>query len=474
MDYKKVIELMSNNLEEGIIIIDSNFIVKYFNESCRDITGFNPKEAIGKSIMEVFPNINKNNSTFHKVFNTKKPIIEQTQNYINYVNKSVSIVTSTIPIISSGKVQGAIEIFRDLTSTIELSDNILNLQNALHSKESRTNRFNQNGTFYDLFDIVGKSKVMIDLKSKISKVANGDSPIFIFGQTGTGKELAVQSIHNLSYRRSKPFIAQNCGALPESLLESILFGTIQGSFTGAKDKEGLFELAHKGTLFLDELNSMDLRLQSKLLRVIEDGVIRRIGGSEAKIVDVRIIVASNVEPLKLVKENKLREDLYYRLNVINLNLPTLKDRKEDIPILIDYFINICNEKMNKNVKGVDNKVLEFFLNRDWPGNVRQLQNEIESAMNFVDGEYIELDHLPISNLPYVSNINTSSINIKLNNNIPNNMGLKQAVEEYEKGIIENAISNAGNNCAKAARDLKIPKQTLNSKIKKYNLRSKDK
>lgn len=472
MDYKKIIELMGNNLEDGIIIIDSNFTIEFFNETCRDITGFNPKEAIGKNIMEVFPNISKDNSTFHKVFSTKKPIIEEVQNYINYVNKSVSIVTSTIPIVSKGKVQGAIEIFKDLTSIIELSRKILTLQNALHSKESKANIFNQNGTFYSLPEIIGESEAIIKLKSKISKIANSNSPVFVFGETGTGKELVVQSIHNLSYRRNKPFIAQNCGALPESLLESILFGTIQGSFTGAKDKEGLFELADGGTLFLDELNSMDLRLQSKLLRVIEDGVIRRIGSTETKVVDVRIIAASNVEPLRLIEEKKLRDDLYYRLNVISLNLPTLNDRKEDIPILIKHFINICNKKMNKNVKDVDNKVLKFFLDREWKGNVRQLQNDIESAMNFVDSEYILLDDLQMFNIPYMDNINSSFSNENNINIIDGDIGLREAVEEYEKNIIINAISNANNNCAQAARNLRIPKQTLHSKINKYGIKVK--
>lgn len=468
MDYKKIIELMSNNLEEGIIIIDSDFRIKYFNEPCRDITGFNPDAAIGKSIMEVFPNINKDNSTFHKVLKTKKPIIEEIQNYINYVNKSVSIVTSTIPIISNGKVQGAMEIFKDLTSTIELSEKILTLQNALHSTEPRANRFNQNGTFYNLSDIIGESEAISKLKAKITKISNSSSPVFVFGETGTGKELVVQSIHNLSYRRKKAFIAQNCGALPENLLESILFGTIQGSFTGAKDKEGLFELANGGTLFLDELNSMDLGLQSKLLRVIEDGVVRRIGSAETKVVDVRVIVASNVDPLKLVEENKLREDLYYRLNVINLNIPPLRDRKKDIPILVNHFIRSCNDKMNKIIKSVDSKVMEYFLNYDWPGNVRELQNTIESAMNFADDDYIKMEDFQLYNDGYIKNVEIEDYE----NNIPKEIDLKVMVEEYEKNIIKLAIDQAGKNYAQAARNLKIPKQTLYSKLKKYKINEK--
>ncbi|WP_207902018.1 sigma-54 interaction domain-containing protein [Tissierella praeacuta] len=463
MDYKKIIELMINNLEEGIIVVDSNLDIRYFNEPSINITGFNPKEAIGKNILQVFPNIPKENSTFYKVINTKKPIIDHVQNYINYVGKNVSIVTSTIPIISNDKIEGAIEIFKDLSNVMELSEKILMLQSTLYSKDIGSNGFLQNGTQYSLSDIIGQSESIIRLKEKAKKIANSNSPVFVFGETGTGKELVVQGLHNLSYRRNKPFIAQNCGALPENLLESILFGTVQGSFTGAKDKQGLFELAHGGTLFLDELNSMELGLQSKLLRVIEDGVIRRVGSTRTTVVDVRLIVTSNEDPKKLIEENRLREDLYYRLNVLNLNMPPLRNRKEDIPILVEYFIKNCNDKMNKSVKGVDKQVMEYFLNNDWQGNVRELQNTIESAMNFVEDDCIRLEDLQTYNGPY--NIEIEDFGSR----IPKDISLKMAVEEYEKNIIRSALAETGNNCAQAARNLKVPKQTLHSKIRKYKL-----
>ncbi|WMM24469.1 sigma 54-interacting transcriptional regulator [Tissierella sp. MB52-C2] len=469
MDYKNVIELIINNLEEGIIVVDSNLNIRYFNESSRNITGFDPKEAIGKNILQVFPNIKKENSTFHKVINSKTPIIEHVQNYINYVGKSVSIVTSTIPIINDGKIEGAIEIFKDLTNVVELSEKILMLQSTLHGKDVGFNKFFQNGTQYHLSDMIGQSKLISELKLKVQKVANSNSPVFVFGETGTGKELVVQGLHNLSYRRNKPFIAQNCGALPENLLESILFGTVQGSFTGAKDKQGLFELADGGTLFLDELNSMKLGLQSKLLRVIEDGMVRRVGSTKTTVVDVRLVVASNEEPKKLVKENKLREDLYYRLNVLNISIPPLRNRKEDIPILVEHFIKICNDKMDKSVKSVDKHVMEYFLNNDWPGNVRELQNTIEGAMNFAEDEYIRLEDLQTYNGPYTKNIEMEHFEHRISKDI----GLKMAVEEYEKNIIKLALDEAGNNYAQAARNLKIPKQTLYSKLKKYKINEKE-
>lgn len=465
MDYKRIIELMITYLEEGVIVVDSDLKIIYFNEPSINISGFDPREAIGKNFFQVFPNISLNNSTFYKVINSGKPMINHVQNYINYKGKSVSIVTSTIPIINGCKIEGAIEIFTDFTNVRELSEKILMLHSTLHGKSTGKNKFLPNGSQYSFADVIGDSSPIIQLKAKAQKVANSSSPMFVFGETGTGKELIVQGLHNLSNRKDKPFIAQNCGALPENLLEGILFGTAQGSYTGATDKQGLFELADGGTLFLDELNSMNLELQSKLLRVIEDGVIRRIGSTTTKVVDVRIIAASNIEPRKLVEQKILREDLYYRLNVIYLCIPPLRDRKEDIPMLVQHFINTCNNKMNKCIKGVDKNVMEYFFNYDWPGNVRELKNIIESAMNFVESENITLEDLQINNIHYINRMHIKSDNLS----IPNDISLKDAVEEYEKQLIQSTLKGTGENCAMAARALKIPKQTLHGKAKKYGL-----
>lgn len=455
---------MLTYLEEAIIVIDKNYKIIDFNQPSTDITGFVAEDAIGKTIFEVFPNINKTSSTFYRVLNTGEPIVEHVQDYKNYIGKSVSILTTTIPIIENGKIQGAIEIFKDLTHVKELSEKILTLQTTLYSK-SGVNKFLPNGTQFKLTDIVGSSESMQKLKKKAYKVANSNSPVFVFGETGTGKELLIQGLHNISNRKNKPFIAQNCGALPENLLESILFGTVQGSFTGAKDKEGLFELADGGTLFLDELNSMNLNLQSKLLRVLQDGMIRRVGSVKTKQVDVRIIVATNVDPKVLLDEQKLREDLYYRLNVIYFQIPTLRDKKEDIPELINHFINISNLKMNKNITGVDSEVLSYFKKYNWPGNIRELENTIESAMNFADGDLLSIDDIQTQSMPSMR-IEVVAVSQPV---IPKGKSLKDAVEEYEKYLIKVAIEEAGQNCAKAARDLKIPKQTLHGKIKRYEL-----
>jgi len=464
MDQNYVKNLIMEWLEEGIIILDKNFTITFYKAASTDITGFDPDEAIGKNLFEVFPNLDKNNSTFYKVITTGKPVINEVQNYINYKGKSVSIITTTIPVYEDGELVGAFEIFKDLTNVRDLSDKILMLQNELYSKKSTRI---SNGTHYTIDDIVGESRSMLELKDRIRKIANSGSPVFVYGETGTGKELIVQSIHNLSNRREKPFIAQNCAALPENLLESILFGTVQGSFTGAKDRPGLFELADGGTLFLDEINSMNLELQSKLLRVIQDGVVRRIGSSTTKEVDVRIIAATNVDPNILLEQNLVRRDLFYRLNVIYLHVPPLRERKEDIPLLTKHFIEVFNRKLGKRVKDVTKEVKQNFFENEWLGNVRELENTIESAMNFADGDYITLKDLQNYNILGRS----PSYMTQIIKEIPQDMGLRSALAEYEKSLIISAIEEAGGNCAKAARALRIPKQTLHGKMKRLGIKT---
>ena len=208
------------------------------------------------------------------------------------------------------------------------------------------------------------------------------------------KELFVHAIHNASKRKDKPFITQNCAALPANLLEGILFGTAKGGFTGAEDRQGLFELAHGGTLFLDEINSMPLELQSKLLRVLQDGSFRPVGQTKTINVDVRIITATNIPPEEAVKYKLLRKDLYYRLNVISLSIPPLRERKDDIPILTNYFIDKLNQKLGKSVKGVSKEVMDIFISNPWEGNVRELENLIEGIMSIYDIDLIDIEHIP--------------------------------------------------------------------------------
>lgn len=472
MDYKYLLEMMLTHLDEGILVVDNNANVTFFNEPASNIAGIDSNEAIGKNILDIFPGLAPETSTFYCVLKTKKPLIDYVQNYINYKGKKVSTVTSTIPLIKNEEIIGAMEIYRDLTYAKELSDKIYSLQEKISQYNSTPQSCIKNGTEYTFDDIIGESSAIRDLKDKAKKVADSISPILVYGETGTGKELLVQAIHNASIkRRSKPFIAQNCAALPATLLEGILFGTSSGCFTGAKDKPGIFELANGGTLFLDEINSMPIELQAKLLRVLQDSTVRRLGGENTITVDVRVIASTNEEPSKTVERGLLREDLYYRLNVIPLRISPLRERKEDIYILVDQFIKLFNSRLNKNVKEVSPRVISMLLNRMWPGNVRELKCTIENIMNFIDKEVIYLDEIVFNSCDNMLSVYKHKNDLYSYNEfyIP---PLNEALDNYEKDLIIRAIEQMDGNHAKAARLLKVPKQTLYNKVKKYQINCK--
>lgn len=465
LNYKRLLELISNYLDEGIIVTDTDANITYYKESATNIGGIGAENANGKNILEVFPKLTPETSTFYHVLKTRKPLIDHIQHYVNYAGRKVSTVTSTLPIIENGKLVGAFEIFKDLTRFIELSEKIVSLQAELYNKKNSKKNISTSGAKYSLDDIVGKSDAIVKLKEKVLRIADSISPVMVYGETGTGKELLIQAIHNAGSRRNRPFIAQNCAALPQSLLESLLFGTMAGSFTGATDRPGLFELADGGTLFLDEINSMELELQAKLLRVIQDGVVRRVGGIGTKAVDVRIIASTNEPPAKLLAEKRLRQDLYYRLNTILLTIPPLRERREDIGLLLEHFIENFNERLKRDIKGVTREVMDSFLEYEWPGNVRELEHMIESAVNFIDGDTIGMEDLHFgSESEAMGMIEKTKENGRAFQN-----GLDEALKRYERQLINEAVKASGGNYSEAARLLKLPKQTLHNKLKKYGI-----
>jgi len=471
VDYKFLLDTILKNLDEGIIVVDTKANVTFYNEPVTNIAGIEPERAIGKNILDIFPDLTPETSTFYYVLENKKPLIDYVQSYTNYQGKRVTTETSTLPLIEDGKLVGALEIYRSIDKIEELSQKVVSLQKELYDKEANKD-FRGNGTIYTLDSIIGESPAILSLKEKARKVADSDSPILVYGETGTGKELLVQGIHNSSKkRRNKPFIAQNCAAIPRTLLEGILFGTAIGSFTGAKNSPGLFELADGGTLFLDEINSMDIELQAKLLRVLQDGIIRRVGGKNTISVNVRVIASTNEPPLKSIEKGILRKDLYYRLNVVSFNIPPLRERKEDIPLLVNSFISEYNIKLNKNVQGISKEAMDILLKYDWPGNVRELKYTIENIMNFLDGYIIKAESLPSH---IFNGVNKGNKVLEKDEfiGIDDLPPLNMAVENYEKKLIVSAIEKANGNCSEAARLLKIPRQTLHNKIKKYQIKWK--
>lgn len=388
-------------------------------------------------------------------------------------------ISSIYPFKNDGNnTAGIIEILEIMDEKYRVSSEIKNVHMNAYAINEIDNNINvNNGTIYTLENIITNDDQMKDLIGLAKKVSESNSPVLIYGETGTGKELFAQGIHNASKsRRNNMFVAQNCAAIPETLLESLLFGTTEGSFTGAKDKPGLFEIAEGGTIYLDEINSMAFHLQAKLLRVLQENTFMRIGGKKVRKANVRIIASFNEEPITVIKKGNFRRDLYYRLNVIYIKIPSLKERADDIGLLTDYFIKIYNKKFNKNVLGIEKEAMDILKNANWEGNVRELKNSIERIMNFIEGDLIKTEDI----YNYISKEEIKKydnyIDVKKGNgnfmleNYNNHKTLNEIIESAEINIIRNALNEANGNVAQAARRLGLPRQTLKNKIVKYNIK----
>ncbi|EQB87159.1 hypothetical protein M918_10510 [Clostridium sp. BL8] len=326
------------------------------------------------------------------------------------------------------------------------------LESAMKEKENN----------YTFKDIIGNSPKIRNEINKAVKASLSNSSVLIYGETGSGKELFAQSIHYNGIRKDKPFIAINCAAIPSALLEGMLFGTVKGGFTGAENKKGLFEEAHRGTVLLDEVNSMEPYLQSKLLRVLQDGYIRPVGSNKIIDIDVRVIATLNEEPENLIKEGKLRKDFYYRLSVMRIDVPSLRERKEDIKEITEYFISYYNRLLSKNVKNLSEEVWDKFQQYNWPGNIRELKNTIEAAMNMVDDGEILTKEFFENKFTIVGDMNNDS-------KFTGDLSLNDYLEEIERSVITKIYKKNGENITRTAEELKISRQNLQYKLKKYNL-----
>jgi DNA-binding NtrC family response regulator len=313
-------------------------------------------------------------------------------------------------------------------------------------------------------ELIGKNEKIRIIYDIIENVADSDSTVLITGESGTGKEIVAETIHKKSKRSNKPYVIVNCAAIPENLLESEMFGHERGSFTGALDRHlGKFELASGGTIFLDEIGEMPMAMQVKLLRAVQEGIIERIGGEKSIPIDIRIIAATNLDLKKAIQDKKFREDLYYRLNVIPINMPPLRDRIEDIPLFINCFIDKYNKELNKNIKYITGEALNIFQEYSWPGNIRELENLIERIVTLSKDDHIDTAHLP-----------KDIVNLKRNNNGAFNLeegSLMKAVRNFEKKIIIEALRYCNGNQTATAKTLGIHRTTLISKLEAYGIKN---
>lgn len=459
-EYLSILQNILRLVDEGVHVLDKDGNTIIYNDAMSKLEKMETKEVIKKPFGEVFKNLTGENSTLLKALKSRESTMNQKQTYLNKDGKEITTINSTLPVIVKDEVIAVVEVAKNITKMTEMSHTILKLHDEIGKPEKAKSKKIRK---YNFNNIIGNSPNFIEVIEKAKKASKNPAAVFIYGETGTGKELIAQSIHYESDRREKPFIAQNCAALPESLLEGLLFGTSKGGFTGAVDRAGLFEQANGGTLLLDEINSMPYELQAKLLRVLQENYIRRVGGTKDIPIDVRIISTSNEPPEKILSEGNIRKDLFYRLNVIQISIPPLRKRKEDILMLANMFLEKYNERMNREIISISDEAKENLLNYEYPGNVRELENIIMSAMSMSDDNVTVLDSSCFS-------IKHSMHRTEQNFEGIGDEGIDEYLARLEKNIIEDILENNGNNITKAAEELKIKRQTLQHKIKKYNIR----
>ncbi|MEJ2648893.1 MAG: sigma 54-interacting transcriptional regulator [Sedimentisphaerales bacterium] len=428
-----------DSISEGVFTVNSDWCITSFNRAAELITGISRKIAVGKQCRDILrADICETGCTLAQTMQTGKPIMNKAVHIIDAKGKKRAIAISTALLKDkTGEVIGGVETFRD-TSLIE------QLRKEIEGR-------------YSCEDIISQSHKMQNLFAILPNIAESSTTILIEGQSGTGKELFARAIHNLSFRKDKPFIAVNCGALPDTLLESELFGYKAGAFTDAKkDKPGRFALSQGGTIFLDEIGDISASVQVKLLRVLQDKTFEPIGGISPVKADVRIIAATNKKLEQLVKEGKFRDDLYYRINVMKLELPPLRERKEDIPLLVEHFIGRFNRLHNKNICCITNEVTAALLSYNYPGNVRELENIIEHCFVLCEGEIIETKHLPSSVQPLLKTQSAQESE-------------PATIKQMEIILIKQALKRNKGNRTAAAKQLGIDKSTLFRKMKAFDI-----
>lgn len=458
--YSKYIDELYDRAD-SIVIIDANGYVEYSVTYDYKYSCLTKDDYIGKYILDVYPSLTKETSTHFRVMRTNQPIIKEKQNIVDMYGDHYSLVNSTFPITAGDFVP---------LGTIELSILISKNQEPYKGPQGKIGNtsFKNIKKLYTVDDIITNNPIMNSIKDDIQKLSSSSSCVMIWGETGTGKELIAESFHTTS-RSQGSFVSINCSAIPASIFESLLFGTKKGSFTGAEDKKGLLEMADGGTLFLDELNSMDYSIQPKLLKAIEQQKFRSVGGEKEIHVDVRFIAAMNVNPEKAVEDGVLRQDLFYRLDVIDIRVPPLRERSEDILPIISHYIDYYNSRLHKNIIGLTELARNTLMNNDWPGNVRELRNSIEYAINMASGEYITLQELPARIVSGKNKTLCSELPIPIPEFNSNETTLQQHMNDHEKTIISSTLQNS-KSITSAAKKLGLTRQALQYKMQKHGIK----
>lgn len=456
-----------NQIHEGICVVDSQGLVRLWNKSAEKIYRVSEEEVIGKELNKYFPM-----ALLDIVLKSKEPI----ENVSHSPRENTFVAISAKPIFYNGHLVGAVSSERDITEITQLSMKLDEANERVKFLEMECKRISEDN--FQIGSIVGKSKKLVEAIILAKQVSKSNVNVLITGESGTGKEVFARLIHNDSGRKGD-FIAINCSAIPSNLLESELFGYVAGAFTGAlsKGKKGKFELADKGTLFLDEIGDMPLEMQVKLLRVLQDGEVHMVGGEKTIKTDVRIIAATNKNLEEMMSKGLFREDFYYRLNVISMHLPPLRERKVDIPILVELFLNEFSKIHNKLGITISPEILKVLIDYEWKGNIRELKNTIERIVVLSNGKTVKIEMLPKEILKSIlekSNEDNpkelvKEIIEKKNWDIPKEFDLEKQLENAEKNMLIKVMDITKGNKKKAAEILNIPRSTLYYKLKQNQL-----
>ncbi|SFR10989.1 sigma-54 interaction domain-containing protein [Desulfoscipio geothermicus] len=451
---EELLKAIVENPNEATIFIDTQGIIRLINYEYADFLGYKPEELINRPILEVVPQ-----TRLLEVLKTGKPHFGDI-----WTIRGHQLAVTRLPILKDGQIIGVLgrSMFKDeLSLAMEFAKKIKQLEKELASYRAELDQ--QRRAKYVVGDIIGHSDKMLRLKQKVHKVAQTSSTVLITGESGTGKELFAHAIHNASPRKNRAFVRVNCTSIPTELLESELFGYEEGAFTGARrgGKLGKFELAQGGTIFLDEIGDMNKSMQAKLLRVLQEKEIERIGGTGPVLVDVRVIAATNRNLEEMIMAQQFREDLYYRLNVVMLHIPPLRERKTDIPELAAHLIEKLNRRLRAAVNGLAKEALNLFLQYDWPGNVRELENFLEQAINLSEQDILYPHDFPV-------------LEKRLQKQLAGNPGgravrpLQEVVREAETRAILNALAATNHNKKEAARLLGVHRSVLYRKMVKMD------
>ena len=464
----EVLRFALDKIHEGVYITDENGVIIEYNKAVQEAEGFLLEDVIYHTEQEIYGDI----SGYNFITDFSDPIRKSQKAIKNYYyeyglgyGQKSAIMMNVFPFVVDGKTKGVCTIGRNLNYLKDFLVETLGFRNQQNEKSG----VHKSGAKYYFENIVGKSAAMSRTIERAKLVAKRDSPVLIYGETGTGKELLAQSIHNGSLYLDGPFVSINCAAIPETLLESILFGVAKGSFTGAVESPGLFEQAEGGSLFLDEINSMPLSLQAKLLRAIQEKSVRRVGGDREIPVNCRMISAVNRAPQDILEHHLIRDDLFFRLATIELKIPPLRDRKEDIEYLVYSFIHKFNMRFGLFIEGISPAVYHILMEYDWPGNIRELENLVESSMNMADvsDKFLESRHFSDYFQDKFARIGATSSEETADS--IENYDMKERLRSYERKLLKESLMRNDYNVMKVAGEFGVTRQNIYHRLKKLGI-----